>query len=67
LKSTRKADCGASQLVTRLAVRAAPFALLEELAQDGVRRESVPDLAVRAAPFALLEELAQNGVRRDSS
>ena len=40
--NSRKTECGANQFLTRLAVRAAPFALLEELAQNGVRREPVP-------------------------
>jgi hypothetical protein len=50
-----------------LAVRAAPFALLKEHAQNGVRRDLfLIRLAVRAAPFALLKEHAQNGVRREA-
>ena len=41
--------------------------LLRNFAQNGVRRETVPNCPeVRTAPFALLRNFAQNGVRRET-
>ena len=37
--NTRKTECGASQFLTPMVVRAAPFALFEEHAGNGDRRE----------------------------
>jgi uncharacterized membrane protein len=41
LKNTRKTERAAEQFLTRLEVRAAPFALFEEHAQNGARRGAV--------------------------
>jgi hypothetical protein len=42
LRNSRKTERGAGQFLVRLAVRAAPFALLRNFAQNGVRRGPVP-------------------------
>jgi len=42
LRNSRKTECGAGQFLVRLAVRAAPFALLRNFAQNGARRGPVP-------------------------
>ncbi len=66
LRNTRKTECGARLFLIRLAVRAAPFAVLKEHAQNGVRRDFVPDpLGGARRTLCAFEEHAQNGVRRD--
>ena len=43
LRNSRKTERGAMQFLTSLVVRAAPFALLRNSAQNGARRDAVPE------------------------
>jgi hypothetical protein len=57
LKNTRKTECGAILFLIRLAVRAAPFALLRNTRKTECGAILfLIRLAVRAAPFALLSK-----------